>query len=61
VTSFLLIIFENDVNVPSKSKMQENIFLNLKTLVTRIYRQCVAGRGWGVLSCVGDPILQEFN
>jgi hypothetical protein len=26
-----------------------------------IYRQCVAGRGWGMLSCVGDHILQEFN
>jgi hypothetical protein len=26
-----------------------------------IYRQYVAGRGWGVLSCVGDHILQEFN
>jgi hypothetical protein len=26
-----------------------------------LYRQCVAGRGWGVLSCVGDNILQEFN
>jgi hypothetical protein len=27
------------------------------------YRQCVAGRGWGggVLSCVGDHILKEFN
>ncbi len=23
--------------------------------------QCVAGRGWGVLSPVGDHILQEFN
>jgi hypothetical protein len=21
----------------------------------------VAGRGWGVLSCVGDHLLQEFN
>ncbi len=27
----------------------------------RIYRQRVAGRGWGVMSCVGDYILQEFN
>ncbi len=26
-----------------------------------IYRQCVAGRGWGVLSPVGDDIQQEFN
>ncbi len=26
-----------------------------------IYRQCVAGRGGGVLSCVGDHILQEFT
>jgi hypothetical protein len=26
-----------------------------------IYRQCVAGRGWGMLSPVGDHILQEFN
>jgi len=25
-----------------------------------IYRQCVAGRGGVVLSCVGDHILQEF-
>ncbi len=28
---------------------------------TGYYRQCVAGRVWGVLSCVGDHILQEFN
>jgi len=27
----------------------------------RIYRQRVAGRGWGVMSCVGGYILQEFN
>jgi hypothetical protein len=26
-----------------------------------MYRKCVAGRGWGMLSCVGDHILQEFN
>ncbi len=26
-----------------------------------ISRQCVAGKGWGVLSPVGDHILQEFN
>jgi hypothetical protein len=29
-----------------------------------IYRQCLAGRGWGgggLLSCVVDHILQEFN
>jgi hypothetical protein len=26
-----------------------------------IYREFVAGRGWGLLSCVGDHILQEFN
>jgi hypothetical protein len=26
-----------------------------------IYRQCVAGRRWGVLSPVGDHILQVFN
>ncbi len=26
-----------------------------------IYRQCVAERGWGVLSCVGYHILKEFN
>jgi hypothetical protein len=26
-----------------------------------IYRQCVAGRGWRVLSYVGDHIQQEFN
>jgi hypothetical protein len=26
-----------------------------------IYRQCVAGRGWVVLSPVGNHILQEFN
>ncbi len=26
-----------------------------------IYRQCVARKAWGVLSCVGDHILQEFN
>ncbi len=26
-----------------------------------IYGQCVAGRGWGVLSPGGDYILQEFN
>ncbi len=25
-----------------------------------IYRQCVAGRRWGVLSRVGDHILQVF-
>jgi hypothetical protein len=25
------------------------------------YRQCLAGRGVGVLSCVGDHILQECN
>ncbi len=28
---------------------------------TSIYRQCVAGTGWGVLSWVGDHILQEIN
>ncbi len=22
---------------------------------------CIAGRGWGVLSCVGDHMLHEFN
>jgi hypothetical protein len=27
----------------------------------RIYRQYVAGRGRGVLSPVGDHIMQEFN
>jgi hypothetical protein len=26
-----------------------------------LYRQCMAGKGRGVLSCVGDHILQEFN
>jgi hypothetical protein len=26
-----------------------------------VNRQCVAGWGWEVLSCVGDHILQEFN
>ncbi len=26
-----------------------------------IYKQCVAGRGWVVLSLVGDHILQEFS
>ena len=26
-----------------------------------IYRQCVAGRGWGLLSPIGDHILQEFH
>ncbi len=26
-----------------------------------MYRKCVAGRGRGMLSCVGDHILQEFN
>jgi hypothetical protein len=26
-----------------------------------IYRQCVAGRGWGELSPVGGHIVQEFN
>jgi hypothetical protein len=26
-----------------------------------MYRQCVAGSGWGVLSCVENHILQEFN
>jgi hypothetical protein len=26
-----------------------------------IYRQCVAGSGWGVLSLVGDHILWEYN
>jgi hypothetical protein len=26
-----------------------------------IYRHCVAGRGWGMLSPVGDHILQEFK
>ncbi len=26
-----------------------------------IYLQCVAGRGWGVLSSVRDHILQETN
>ncbi len=26
-----------------------------------IHRQCVAGRGWRMLSPVGDHILQEFN
>jgi hypothetical protein len=26
-----------------------------------IYRKFVAEKRWGVLSCVGDHILQEFN
>ncbi len=26
-----------------------------------IYRQCVVGRGWRVLSPVGDHILQQFK
>ncbi len=26
-----------------------------------VCRQCVAGWGWGVLSCVKDHILREFN
>ncbi len=28
---------------------------------TVYYRQCVAGRGWGMLSCVGDHILQDLE
>jgi hypothetical protein len=31
------------------------------TVCTCIYRQCVAGRGWGVGSSVGDHILHELN
>ncbi len=26
-----------------------------------IYRQCIAGRGWGLLNPVGDHILVKFN
>jgi hypothetical protein len=26
-----------------------------------IYRQCVAGRGWGLLHPIGDHILWEFD
>ncbi len=37
-------------NPPSQSKRTYSL-----------YRQCVAGRGWRVLSCVGDHIVQKFN
>jgi hypothetical protein len=45
--------------------LEPSLWFNLPPLFPvskySIYRQCVAGRGWGLLSTVGDHILQKFN